>query len=61
MSLITRAHDRWAVFHPADSVHRLVRGPARRQDDASDEFILFASDRAFPSQQVSAPVAKTST
>ena len=39
-----------AVFHPADALYRLVRGTARQPGDASDEFILFVSDRAFPSQ-----------
>ena len=50
MSLITRAHDRWlfSILLILSIVSFAV--PHASQDDASDEFILFASDRAFPSQ-----------
>ena len=49
MRLITRAHDRW-LFSILLILSIVSFAVPHAQDDASDEFILFASDRAFPSQ-----------
>ena len=50
MRLITRAHERrlFSILLILSIVSFAV--PHASQDDASDEFILFVSDRAFPSQ-----------
>ena len=50
MRLITRAHDRWLFSILLILSIVSFASPHASQDDASDEFILFVSDRAFPSQ-----------
>ena len=49
MRLITRAHDRRLVSRLLILSIVSFAVPLASQDDASDEFILFVSDRAFPS------------
>ena len=50
MSLITRAYDRWLFSILLILSIVSFAAPHASQEDASDEFILFTSDRAFPSQ-----------
>src|SRR5687767_11488560 len=50
MILITRAPDRWLFSTLLILSIVSFAVPHASQDDASDEFILFVSDRAFPSQ-----------
>ena len=50
MRLITRAQPRWVFSTLLILSIVSFAVPHASQDDASDEFILFVSDRAFPSQ-----------
>ena len=50
MRLITRAQHRWLFSTLLVLSIVSFASPYARQDDASDELILFVSDRAFPSQ-----------
>jgi hypothetical protein len=49
MRFITRAHHRWLFSTLLILSIVSFAVPHASQDDASDEFILFVSDRAFPS------------
>src|SRR4030095_8659205 len=49
MSLITRAHDRWLFSSLLILSIVSFAVPYASQGDASDELIVFVSDRAFPS------------